>query len=344
MSVLALIPARSGSKGVPHKNIVSFRGKPLLVHSIEHGLRARNVDRVLVSTDSPYYREIALKAGAEVPFLRPQGLAQDLSRDLEVFEHCLAWLERNEGYRPDLVVHLRPTYPTRRVADVEAVVELLARQPKADSVRSVAPAPHSPFKMWRKKEDGFLEPLIGGEGEPWNLPRQALPRVLIQNAAVDCVRARVIREEHSMTGRSVLPYVMDRFEDVDSWSELASLELLPPEGTLPEGRTFAFDMDGVLATLVADGDYTVARPNTPAVSLVKQLKAAGNRIVVYTARGGKTGRDWGETTKRQLQSWGVPHDELLFGKPPADYYVDDRMLSLATLEAWVRSCPQKTRS
>lgn len=96
MSVLAVVPARRGSKGIPDKNVVSFRGKPLLVHSVEQGLAARNVDRVLVSTDSPRYREIALAAGAEAPFLRPEALAADRSTDLEVFDHALDWLSAHE--------------------------------------------------------------------------------------------------------------------------------------------------------------------------------------------------------------------------------------------------------
>jgi CMP-N,N'-diacetyllegionaminic acid synthase len=342
VSVLAIVPARRGSKSVPDKNVVSFRGRPLLVHSIEHGLLARNVDRVLVSTDSPRYRDIAVDAGAEAPFLRPEALAGDLSTDLEVFTHALEWLAREEGYRPDLCVHLRPTYPTRRTSDVEKAVDLLLADPGADSVRSVVKAPHTPYKMWRLGEGGALRPLLDGaspDQEPWNMPRQALPQVYLQNAAVDVVRADVVLERRSMTGGQVLAYVMDRFQDVDDWSDLAALDRGFPEGELPTGRTFAFDMDGVLATLVPGNEYGKAEPYAPGIALVNRLHAAGNRIVVYTARGSATGRDWTETTRAQLRLWGVLHHELRFGKPAADYYVDDRTISLATLQAWVESRP-----
>jgi CMP-N-acetylneuraminic acid synthetase len=338
LSVLALVPARRGSKSVPHKNILSFRGKPLLVHSVLHGLEARNVDRVLVSTDSPEYRALALAAGAHVPFLRPEALAGDLSTDLEVFLHALEWLDCHEGYRPEVCVHLRPTYPTRTVEDVERVVDLLLGDPGVDSVRSVTLAPHTPYKMWRLGPGDLLSPLLEDDGvdEAFNQPRQALPPVYLQNAAVDAVRSRVIRGERSMTGRRVRAYVMDRFEDIDDWSEVATLETRVPQGAPPRGCTFAFDMDGVLATLAPGNDYLRAEPFPPAIALVKRLKEAGNRIVVYTARGAKTGLDWEEATRDQLRRWQVPHDELLFGKPPADYYVDDRMISLATLEAWIK--------
>ncbi len=337
MSVLAIVPARRDSKSVPQKNVLSFRGKPLLVHSIEHGRAASNVDRVLVSTDSPSYREIALAAGAEAPFLRPRALAGDDSTDLQVFTHALEWLAQHEAYRPELCVHLRPTYPTRRVEDVERAVDLLLADPTAHSVRSVTLAPQTPYKMWRLTADGTLAPLLESPlREAFNLPRQLLPDVYLQNAAVDVVRAAVVTQQRSMTGTRILAYLMDGFRDVDHWSDLALLEQDSPAEP-PTNLTFAFDLDGVLATLVPDGDYSKAEPCAPGVTLARRLHDAGNRIVVYTARGSVTGRDWTRLTRDQLHRWGVPYHELHFGKPAADYYVDDRMISLATLEAWLES-------
>jgi CMP-N,N'-diacetyllegionaminic acid synthase len=335
VSVVAVVPARGGSKGLPNKNILSFRGKPLLTHSIEHGLAARNVERVLVSTDAPAYRELALAAGAEAPFLRPPSLAQDHSTDLEVFTHALEWLDRHEGYRPDAVVHLRPTYPTRRVEEVEGAVDLLLSNPRADSVRSVTAAPQSPYKMWRL-DGAELRPLLeSGLREAYNLPRQELPTVYMQNAAVDVVRANVILDQASMTGGRILAYVMDRLDDVDDWRDVAVAERCAPAGAPPRALTFVFDMDGVIATLVPGDDYARARPFGPGVAAVNRLHAAGNRIVIQTARGSQTGRDWTDLTREQLRRWGVHYDQLQFGKPAADYYVDDRTLSLATLQAWI---------
>jgi CMP-N-acetylneuraminic acid synthetase len=341
VSVLAIVPARAGSRSIPDKNIVSFRGKPLLVHSVEHALAARNVDRVIVSTDSPRYQAIAEAAGAEVPFLRPAELADDLSTDLEVFVHALEWLDTHEGYRPEACVHLRPTHPTRRVSDVESAVDLLLGDPTADSVRSVVKAPHTPYKMWRLGAAGTLQPLLAGPSpESWNMPRQALPEVYLQNAAVDVVRARVVRERRSMTGGRILPYLMHHLGDIDEWSDLAALDGALPGSEMPTGRTFVFDLDGVIATLAPGNDYRKAAPALPVVELVNRLHDAGNRVVILTARGSETGRDWTATTREQLRSWGVHHDELLFGKPAADFYVDDRALSPATLLAWIESCGQ----
>jgi CMP-N-acetylneuraminic acid synthetase len=342
VSVLAIVPARSGSKSIPDKNVVSFRGKPLLVHSIEHARAARNVDRVLVSTDSPVYRELARAAGAEAPFLRPPGISGDTATDLEVFAHALEWLEEHEGYRPQVLVHLRPTYPTRRIQDVEGAVDMLLADPTADSVRSVTRAPHTPYKMWWLEEGGSLRPLLESAlREPHNLPRQVLPEVYLQNAAVDVVRSSVIRSRHSMTGRRILAYVMEGMRDIDEWPDLLAAEAHPPQEVLPRGRTFVFDLDGVIAGLVPGDDYARAEPHPSVIALVNRLHELGNRIVVHTARGSLTGKDWSALTRDQLRRWGVRHHELRLGKPAGDYYVDDRLISLAALEAWIELATRK---
>src|SRR5512147_323733 len=107
--VLAIIPARGGSKGIPRKNIKEFAGHPLIAYSIAAGLQAQAVTRVIVSTDDDEIASVALRYGAEVPFMRPSELAEDTTADLPVFQHALAWLEEREGYRPLMVVQLRPT-------------------------------------------------------------------------------------------------------------------------------------------------------------------------------------------------------------------------------------------
>lgn len=214
--VLALVPARGGSKGIPDKNLVEFRGRPLVVHSIEHALGSALVRRVVVSTDSDAIADVSRRAGAEVPFRRPVELAGDLSTDLDVFLHALTWLDEHEGYRPDLIVHLRPTSPVRPSRLIDTCVRLLADHPDADSVRTVIPAPVTPFKMWRI-EDGRLLPLLELPDRPeaYNLPRQLLPPVYWQNGYLDVVRWRTVMESRSMTGRHVLPLVMDPRDDID---------------------------------------------------------------------------------------------------------------------------------
>jgi N-acylneuraminate cytidylyltransferase len=214
--ILALIPARGGSKSLPNKNILPFRGKPLVVHSIEEALRARNVGRVIVSTDSQKIAKISLQAGAEVPFLRPAEFAADHSTDLEVFHHALEWLDSHEAYRPAIVVHLRPTSPLRPEGLIDRGIEQLAAHPEADSLRTVVPAAHTPYKMWRIN-GSYLEPLMSHPSfpEPYNMPRQLLPPFYWQNAYLDVTRWTTVMEKKSMTGKRIFALLMSSEEDVD---------------------------------------------------------------------------------------------------------------------------------
>ena len=127
--VLAIIPARGGSKGIPRKNIRLFAGYPLIAYSIAAGLQAATVTRVVVSTDDAEIAEIARSHGAETPFLRPVELAGDRALDLPVFEHALTWLAEKENYHPDIIVHLRPTTPIRPPDLVDRTVRLLLGSP-----------------------------------------------------------------------------------------------------------------------------------------------------------------------------------------------------------------------
>ncbi len=111
--ILALIPARGGSKGIPRKNIRSFAGYPLIEWSIAAAKQSELVTRIIVSTDDEEIAAVARECGAETPFLRPAEFAQDNTTDLPVFEHALQWLEENENYRPEIVIQLRPTSPIR---------------------------------------------------------------------------------------------------------------------------------------------------------------------------------------------------------------------------------------
>jgi len=114
-NVLAVIPARGGSKSIPGKNIISIHGKPLIAHTIAQALGSTQINRVLVSTDDSEIARVSCEYGAEVPFTRPADLAGDLSPDIDTFVHALEWLDQNEDYRPDLIVHLRATGPVRRI-------------------------------------------------------------------------------------------------------------------------------------------------------------------------------------------------------------------------------------
>lgn len=233
--ILAIIPARGGSKSIPRKNILDFAGHPLLAYSIAAGLTAKSINRVIVSTDDKEIAEIARRYGAEVPFIRPAKYAQDDTPDLPVFVHTLQWLIRHEGYRPDAIVHLRPTSPLRRVKQIDASVQLLLNHPEADSVRTVIVPCQNPFKMWTIQTNGFLKPLIKTKRkEAYNLPRQTLPKVFWQTGYVDAIRTSTILEKHSMTGNRILPLVLnpDNWIDIDTLDDWQKAENLLVSGKI----------------------------------------------------------------------------------------------------------------
>ena len=337
METLAIIPARSGSKGIPHKNITMFHGNPMLSYSVIQACQAKKVDRVILSTDSKLYADIARQYGAETPFLRPAEISKDASTDLEVFEHSLKWLDKNEGYCPDICVHLRPTYPTRQVNDIDRAIELLESDSKFDSVRSVILAPETPFKMWFLSEDHSLSPVIQSDiPEAYNMPRQSLPQTYLQTANVDVTWAKTILKKHSMTGDRIRAMVMDDFNDIDSMEQLIQATQSTVCGPLT-GKRFVFDIDGVIATLTPDNDYGLAEPIDSNIQLINRLYDMSNTIILHTARGNMTGIDWTEQTKAQMNCWGVKYNELLFEKPAGDYYIDDRFIGLDKLKSLVNT-------
>ncbi len=327
--ILAVIPARSGSKSVKHKNIKLIDGKPMLAYSIEHAQKSKYINRIIVSTDSEEYAAIARAYGAETPFIRPEEYATDTALDIDVFIHALQFLKKEEAYEPDIVVHLRPTYPIRNVADIDTMIEMLLSQPSADSVRSVSTAKEVPHKMWYLANDGIMTPILQDIPEAYNKPRQQLPRILYQNASVDVVRSSVVLEQHSMSGKNILGYEMQDNFDIDTEEdfERASEYLKIKRG----GKRFVFDIDGVIAIKREDLDYSMAEPNEKMIRIINELYEYGNEIILFTARGYVTGIDWRTITEKQMQEWHVKYHELHMGKPNADYYVDDKMLSMKFL-------------
>ena len=301
LEVLAIIPARGGSKSIPRKNIRAFAGHPLLAWSVAAARQASTVTRVLLSTDDDEIAAIGRRYGAETPFLRPADLAQDRTQDLPVFEHALRWLEEQEGYRPEVVVQLRPTSPVRPRDLVDRAVRLLLDQPEADSVRGIVPSGQNPYKMWRLQPDGRMTPLLAdGLGEPYNMPRQELPPTYWQTGHIDAVRPRAILEKHSMSGDVILGLVLDpRFTvDIDTrrdWERaewllsdpaLEAVRLGPAPRPMPARvKLVVLDFDGVLTDnrvwTDADGREMVAADRGDGWGLAR-LRERGVEVVVLS--------------------------------------------------------------
>lgn len=300
--VLALVPARGGSKSIPRKNIQPFAGHPLLAYSTAAGLKAGSVRRVIVSTDDEEIAAVARAYGAEVPFLRPASLAQDDTPDLPVFDHALGWLEREQDYRPDVVVQLRPTSPLRPTDCVDRAVGILLDHPEADSVRGIVPAGQNPYKMWRLTPEGHMRPLLEGEfKEAYNLPRQSLPPTYWQTGHIDAIRTRTILDKRSMSGEVILPLLLDPRYTVDidnprDWERAewyltqAGLDAVwPGPGHRPLPATvdlLVLDFDGVLTDnrvwVDADGREMVAAHRGDGWG-VARLREAGMGVVVLSS-------------------------------------------------------------
>ncbi len=302
--ILAIIPARGGSKGIPRKNIRDFAGYPLIAYSIAAGLKSELVTRVIVSTDDDEIAEVAREYGAETPFMRPSLFAEDNTTDLPVFVHALEWLAENENYHPGVVVQLRPTSPIRPLTCVDDAIRILLDNPEADSVRGVVPAGQNPHKMWRlpKGENAPMRNLLDVEGiaEPYNAPRQSLPPVYWQTGHVDAIRPRTILEQKSMTGGKIFPLIIDPTYtvDIDNLSDWAKYEYLIKFGNLdfvspgavrrpmPDSvKALFLDFDGVMTDnrvwTDQDGRETVAASRGDGFG-IQQLVKAGIPVVVIS--------------------------------------------------------------
>ncbi|MFN2216946.1 MAG: cytidylyltransferase domain-containing protein [Anaerolineales bacterium] len=347
--ILALIPARGGSKGIPRKNVRSFAGYPLISYSIMAALQSETVTRTILSTDDLEIAEVARQWGAEVPFMRPTELAQDGTTDLPVFQHALHWLAENENYHPDLVIQLRPTSPIRPLRCVDEAVKLLLDHPDADSVRGVVPSGQNPFKMWKiKKDNGLMHPLLELEDipEPYNAPRQELPLTYWQTGHIDVIHTEVILEKDSMSGTRILPYLIDSAYtvDIDNLFDWKRYEWQVMHGGLkmvdPANRRKSFpkkislvvmDFDGVLTDnrvwVDSDGNEMVAafRGDSMGINKVRSVSDTEFLVIstetnpVVAARCSKLNlqfhqgiKDKAQVLKEEITSRGLITDEVVF--------------------------------
>jgi YrbI family 3-deoxy-D-manno-octulosonate 8-phosphate phosphatase len=301
--VLALIPARGGSKGIPRKNIRAFAGWPLIAWSIAAARQSESVTRLIVSTDDEEIAAVARQHGAETPFMRPVELAGDTTADLPVFEHALEWLAAAEGYRPEVVVQLRPTSPIRPRGLIDRAVKTLLEHQDADCVRGVVPAGQNPHKMWRiSYEDEPMAPLlqVAGIKEPYNAPRQILPPIYWQTGHIDAIRTSSILQKHSLTGDKVYPLVIDpRYTvDIDTLADWAKYEALvsgglelvspgPARRPMPERiELIVCDFDGVVTDNLVwtdqDGREMVAASRSDSMR-VAELHEKGVEVMILSS-------------------------------------------------------------
>ena len=242
LSVIALIPARSGSKRVKNKNVRLLAGHPLLAYSIAAARESDVFAAIVVSTDSEEIAAVARSYGAEVPFLRPASMARDHSPDIEWIEHLLGAL-RSAGRVHDCFSILRPTSPFRLGDTIRRAWRAFLEQEGVDSLRAVEPCSQHPGKMWVIYGERLLPLLpLGPPEQPWHSSAtQSLPRVYVQNASLEIAWTRVVLEGRTIAGETIVPFVTEGHEGFDinqqeDW-ERAELLVRRGEATLPEPST-----------------------------------------------------------------------------------------------------------
>lgn len=216
MKVVALIPARSGSKRVVGKNIRPLAGHPVIAYTIAAALDSGVFDDVIVSTDSEEYAAIARQYGASVPFLRPADFAGDLSPDIEWVEYTLTRL-RDEGRTFDCFSILRPTSPFRLPETIRRAWTQFRAAEGVDSIRAVEPCKQHPGKMWVLRGERMvpLLPLTPRE-QPWHSSQyQALPQVYVQNASLEIAHTRVVFDGRTIAGDVLMPFLTEGYEGFD---------------------------------------------------------------------------------------------------------------------------------
>lgn len=222
-TVLAVVPARGGSKGLPGKNLLPLGSIPLLVHSIRAALECPLVTRCVVTTEDEAIKAVARAAGADV-IDRPAELASDTARTNEAVSHALRVLE-SQGWVPEMLALLQPTSPLRTAGHLEEALKAFAADREANSLISVTPAEHHPYKDVRISE-GRLVPLFGRD--ELEMPRQKLPAVYRPNGALFIIRTSTFLETERFFVDPVLPFIMSAEEsiDIDSRFDLQVAEAL----------------------------------------------------------------------------------------------------------------------
>lgn len=220
--MIAIIPARSGSKGIKDKNITDVCGFPLIAYSIMAARMCEGINRIIVSTDSEVYANIARKYGAEIPFLRPKEISGAKAQDIEYLDHALQYLGETEGEIPEYLVLLRPTTPIRDIKLLQQALAVIKKNETASALVSVHCANECPYKWMKISKNGYLEsPFQGMRPDDVNLPRQSFEKVFIPDGYIDVLKSETILQEHCVYGDKALPFLVEQdVIDIDSVEDL----------------------------------------------------------------------------------------------------------------------------
>tara|TARA_B100000579_G_C22672350_1_gene776260 strand:- start:179 stop:877 length:699 start_codon:yes stop_codon:yes gene_type:complete len=219
LKILCLIPARKGSS-LKNKNIRSYKGKPLIFHTIKTALKSNLINKIIISTDSIQYKKLCKKAfknQIEIPFLRPKSISGSNSKDYDWIKHCLVFLKNKQNYVPNIIIHLRPTTPNRSSKIIDQAIKYFYKNhSKATSLRSANEFSQPPEKMFKIKNGYFKGYFVNKkESEYYNLPRQKFSKTYLPNGYVDILKPKVIFNLGLLHGNKILPFITDQTNDID---------------------------------------------------------------------------------------------------------------------------------
>ena len=225
MLIYALIPARSDSKRIKNKNILKLNNKNLIEISVEQALKTKEIDKVFVSTDSKKYQKISIAAGALAPYLRKKKISKDFSTDLECFKDFLYQLKKKKIKIPDIIIHLRATYPIREPGLIsKCIIKFLKLKNKADSLRTIFKLKENIQKMWLLDKNKMLYNPITKNTEQHSMPGQKLKKSYIQANCIDILNVKTTFNKNSMTGKKVFGYEIKHNYDIDTIEDFKRLK------------------------------------------------------------------------------------------------------------------------
>ena len=227
MNIVALIPARGGSKGIKNKNITLVKNKPLIAHTIIVAKKCKLIDEIYVSTDSEKIKKCSIKFGAKAPFSRPKNISRDRSTDLQAMLHFNNWYLNFFKKRIDLIVHLSATTPFRKPKMIDKAISIMIKKSEYTSLRSFVETKLTPFKMWVKKNNRAI-PIIKTKKEYHSMGRQFIPKTYEHAGYVDIIKPKETINKNSMVGKKVFFFKIDRLKekyiDIDDKKDLLSIK------------------------------------------------------------------------------------------------------------------------
>ena len=331
MSNIAFIPVRGGSKSIPLKNIKLLAGKPLVYWTAAAANNAKCIDRVVIATDSDNIRHIVQQFTDLEKIELYDRDAENATDTASTESVMLEYITKSNLAPDDNVFLIQATSPLLKSQHIDEMFEKMSR----DSADSALSCVRNKRFFW------------SSDGKSINYDYHARPRrqdfdgILMENGAcyINSVR-NILHDKNRLSGKisvyEMPEYTATEIDEPDDFIIIEKLMAKYNKKALPTGKTFCFDIDGVLGKYAdikeMDGDYANNLPNQPIIDICNKLYDANNRIVLHTARGSGSGVDWLDKTRSQLERWGVHYHVLTFGKPAADFYIDDKGMSLEQLE------------